>query len=85
MKKLSGFTLLELAISCNFINFDDALFMSLNQLNRSKKNLDNVIRKSDRVALVHYITEHDLMGTFVPVIPEIPEPPKEEKKENKTW
>ena len=75
-----------------------ALFTSLYQINRTKKNLDNVIHKTSRVMLAQNQLEHDLMGAFVPVTPpakaEEPkeeqakegdkkEPKKEEKKEEK--
>lgn len=78
----SGFTLLELLIGTAIAGvLLTILFTTLYQINRSKKNLDNVIHKSNRVSLIHHQLERDLMGAFVPVIPEVPESPKEDKKE----
>lgn len=81
MKNFSGFTLIELLIGTAISGILlSLLFVTLSQINRTKKNLDNSIRKSSRVSLVHSLTERDLMGAFVPIVPEVPEEPEEEKK-----
>jgi type II secretory pathway component PulJ len=81
--KYPGYFLLELLLSTAISTILlSALFVTLYQMNRSKKNIDIVISRSIRASLIQQQLQRDIMGVFVPVTTSSVQ--KEEKEEAET-